>query len=397
MKLDTRKNLPRLYKGQGWPTREQELLLNTSLFSGDEALESWNKWTDLIDVNRIDQASYRLLPLAVHNLEKEGVKDPFLTRFRGLKKKTWYKNQILFKTLKDVLLLFHKNRIRTMVIKGAALIPLYFKDLSIRPQNDVDILIRPEHVSSAFRILKKSGWDIKGRPKKGIKKETLFVRPAATFEKGTISSIDLHWHAVKECVYPESDHGFWKNAQSMKIDGINTSVMSPSDQLYLTCIHASRHQANWEPLSSVTWIADCVYILRGSFHEIDFHRILDQAQKHNLVLPLRIAFDYLNQKFDGVLPSEFMNQLKKTKISAIEYHELRTRQKSSPFTGPFILKWHTYLRSIRKEKDLNFFLKIWGFSKFLQTLYEIPTVLLLPLSLAFKGAKKVKIRLMDHD
>jgi len=397
MKPDNRKNFHRVYKGKGWPTREQELLLNASLFSGEEALKSWKKWTDLIDVHRIDQASYRLLPLAVHNLEKEGIKDPFLTRFRGLKKKTWYKNQILFKTLKDVLLLFHKNNIRTMVIKGAALIPLYFKDLSIRPQNDVDILILPEQVSSASRILKKAGWDIKGRPKKGIKKETLFVRPAATFEKGTISSIDLHWHAVKECVYPESDHGFWENARPMKIDEIDTSVMSPSDQLYLTCIHASRHQANWEPLLSVIWISDCVYILRESYNEIDFHRILDQAQKHNLVLPLRIAFDYLNQEFDAAFPPEFMNHLKKARISAIEYNELRTRQKASHFTGPFILKWHTYLRSIRKEKNLNCFLKIWGFSKFLQTLYEIPTVFLLPASLVFKGLKKVKMRLMNND
>jgi len=397
MKLDNRKNFPRLCKGKGWPATEQELLLNASLFSGEEAIRSWKRWTGLIDVHRIDQASCRLLPLAVHNLEKEGIKDPFLTRFRGLKKKTWYKNQILFKTLKDVLLLFHKNRIRTMVIKGAALIPLYFKDLSIRPQNDVDILIRPEWVSSASRILKKSGWDIKGKPKKGIKKETLIVRPAATFEKGAISCIDLHWHAVKECVYPEADHGFWKHARSMKIAGINASVMSPSDQLYLTCIHASRHQANWEPLPSVTWITDCVYILRGSYNEIDFHRILDQAQKHNLVLPLRIAFDYLNQKFDGSFPSEFMNQLKKTKISAVEYNEFRTRQKASRFTGPFILKWYTYLRSIRKEKNLNCFLKIWGFLKFLKTLYEIPTVFLLPVSLVFKVLKKVKMRLMNNN
>lgn len=397
MKLNNRKYLLGLHKGRGWPTAEQDLLINASLSSGEEALESWKRWTGLIDVNRIDQASYRLVPLAVHNLEKEGIKDPFLTRFRGLKKKTWYKNQILFKTLKEVLLLFHKNRISTMVIKGAALIPLYFKDLSIRPQNDVDILIRPERVPSASRILKKSGWNIKGKPKKGIKKEALVVRPAATFEKGTISSIDLHWHAVKECIYPEADHGFWNHARSMKIDGIDASVMSPTDQLYLTCIHASRHQANWEPLPSVTWITDCVYILRGSYNEIDFQRILDQAQKHNLVLPLRIAFDYLNQKFDGTFPSKFMNRLKKTKISAIEYNELRARQKASHFTGPFILRWYTYLRSIRKEKNLNYFLKLWGFSKFLQTFYEIPTVFLLPVSLVFKGAKKVKMRLMNND
>ncbi len=396
MKLNNGKYLLALNKGRGWPNAEQELLLNASVFSGEEALESWKRWTNLIDVNKIDQGSYRLLPLAVHNLEKEGIKDPFLTRFRGLKKKTWYKNQILFKTLKDVLLLFHKNGISTMVLKGAALIPLYFKDLSIRPQNDVDILIRPESVSLASRILKNSGWKIKGKPKKGIKKETLDVRSAISFEKGTISSVDLHWHAVKDCVYPEADHDFWKHARSMKRDGFDSSVMSPTDQLYLTCIHASNHQVKWEPLPSITWITDCVYILRESHNEIEFHRMLDQAHKHNLVLPLRIALDYLNKKYDVTLPAEFMNRLKKTKISGIEYNELRTRQKASRFTGPFIFKWYTYLRSIRKKKNLNIFSKIWGFLKFLQAHYEITSVFLLPSSFLYKGAKKVKMRLMNN-
>jgi hypothetical protein len=397
MKLNNGNTLLGLHKGRGWPSREQKLLLNASLLSGEEALKSWKRWTDLIDVNKIDQDSYRLLPLAVHNLKKEGIKDPFLKRFGGLKKKTWYKNQILFKTLKDILLLFHKNRIRTIVLKGAALIPLYFKDLSIRPQNDVDILIRPESVSLASRMLENSGWKIKGRPKKGLKEETLDVRSAVTFEKGTISSIDLHWHAVKECIYPEADYDFWKYARPMKINGIDTAVMSPTDQFYLTCIHASRHQVKWEPLPTVSWIADCIYILRGSHNEIDFNRMLAQAQKHNLVFPLWIALEYLNQEYIGTSPSVFMNQFRKTKISPFEYKEIRTRQMASPFIGPFILKWYVYRRSIRKEKNLNYVVKIWGFLKFLQRHYELPSVSLLPVSLLLKGAKKVRMWLLSND
>jgi len=87
----------------------------------------------------------------------------------------WFKNQILFKNLKEVLISFHNQGIKTMVLKGAALISLYFNNLSIRPQNDVDLLILPESVSRACDILKTSGWNIKGRPKKGIIKLSLLL------------------------------------------------------------------------------------------------------------------------------------------------------------------------------------------------------------------------------
>lgn len=379
------------YKGKCWPTRDQELLLKASLFSGEKALNSWNKWTNLVDFNTIDQASYRLLPLAVHNLEKEGINDSFLKKFRGLKKKTWFKNQILFKTLKDVLISFHAHNIKTMVLKGAALIPLYFEDMSIRPLNDVDILIPQESVLLASKILISSGWRIKVSPKKGIKKEFLNVRDSICFKNNTVSSVDLHWHAVKECIYPGADHNFWEHARSINIDGVDTHVMSPTDQLYLTCVHALRHQAQWEPLSLITWITDCLYILRRSHNEIDFNRMLDQAQMHNLVLSLRISLNYLNQKYKAALPTEFIYQLRKSEISTIEYNEFMIRQNCSYFTGPFRLRWCAYLRSIQEEKPLSFFSKIWGFIKYLKAQHRLPSVLLLPVSILSKRIKKLRI------
>jgi hypothetical protein len=377
------------YKGKGWPTREQELLLKAALFSGETALNSWEKWITLTDFNKIDSDSYRLLPLAVHNLEEKGMNDPFLDRFRGLKKKTWFKNQILFKSLRDILISFHSHGIKTIVLKGSALIPLYFNDLSIRPQNDVDILIPTDSVLLAVSALEDLGWKIKGRPKKRLKKEILNVRDSISFEKGKISALDLHWHAVRECVYPEADLIFWKYARLIKINGLNAYVMSPTEQLYQTCIHAFRHQARWEPCSYLTWISDCIYIMRESYHEIDFNRLLEHAQKHNLILPLRIGLNYLNKKYDAPLPTEFIHDLNKTKVSIIEYKEFKARKNLSGFTGPFILTWYVYLRSIR-NKGLNFFSKIWGFVKYLKKYFGLPSEFLIPVIYVFKVIQKLK-------
>jgi len=381
------------YTGKCWPSKKQQLLLDASLFSGEKPLNSWRKWTGSIDLNEIDPGSYRLLPLAVHNLVREGVNDPFIRKFKGLKKKTWLKNQILLKTLKDVLTLFHNHGIKTMVLKGAALIPLYFKDLSIRPQNDVDILVYPESALTAVKILNDSGWRIKGKFKRKITKETLNVRNSLNFENGTVSSVDLHWHALAECIDPGADRDFWKHAQSLEIDGIKTHVMSHEDQLYLTCVHALRHQPQWEPLSSVNWIADCMYILRESVHKIDFNRMRDQARSHSLILPLRISMNYLRQQYAAAIPLGFIRRLRDTAITRIEYNEFMIRQKSSLITGPFLLRCCTYLRSIRKEKSLSFFNKIWRFTEFHKAHAGVPSAGLLPVLLFCRGIKRIKTQL----
>ncbi|HYA13731.1 MAG TPA: hypothetical protein VEF33_05270, partial [Syntrophales bacterium] len=58
------------------PTAQQEALLRASLLQGEEALMAWDYWKSNTDMNRIDQGSYRLLPLLYRNLSLHGVKDP---------------------------------------------------------------------------------------------------------------------------------------------------------------------------------------------------------------------------------------------------------------------------------------------------------------------------------
>lgn len=368
-----------------WPSRQQELLLKAGLQSGKEAYESWKEWTSQVSPNNIDPGSYRVLPLAVGNLESMGMKDPVLSRFKGLRRKTWYKNQLLFHSLKRVLASFREEGIQAMLLKGTALNFLYYKDFSLRPQNDVDILIPPESVSTAFRILTASGWKIDGTLRKGIRRENLNVHNACHFGNGMAAWIDLHWHAVRECVYPGADRDYWKYAHPLKIDGEEAYVMSPEDLIYCSCIHAVTHSAGWSTLSSVNWVADVMFILKRSDGEIDFQRMVEHAQNHNMVLPLRRGMRYLRQTFKVLLPDEFMRRLEEAPVSLLEYKEDRIRENSSRFLGPFVIRWYYYLRCTQGDGSSSLFSKIYGFMKYLKVQYRLNSILWMPFKLFFKG------------
>src|SRR3990172_6475884 len=108
--------------GSMFPTRAQELLLRAALLQGEPARHAWQHWRMQVNLEQEwDAGTYRLLPLVYHNLRALGVDDPLMSKLRGIYRREWYKNQMLFHTIAEVLRLFHAAGIETMILKGSAL------------------------------------------------------------------------------------------------------------------------------------------------------------------------------------------------------------------------------------------------------------------------------------
>src|SRR5262245_53419620 len=116
--------------GGAWPAREQTLLLDAALLPFDAAWSAWQAWKTAVDFeNGLDRGSYRLLPLVYRNLSRPGLEDPLLGRLKGVYRLTWYKNQFLFRTLAEVLRRLDAAGVPALVLKGASLTTLYYRDL----------------------------------------------------------------------------------------------------------------------------------------------------------------------------------------------------------------------------------------------------------------------------
>jgi hypothetical protein len=140
-------------------TPNQELLLKAALFSGNDALEAWRKWRDAADwEGHLEHGSFRLLPLLYNNLHKHGVNDSAMGKLKGIYRQAWSKNQILFHEIAKIVEYLQNAGIKTMLLKGASLSLLYYKNNGARPITDMGILVPLKKARMSMDVLKEGGW-----------------------------------------------------------------------------------------------------------------------------------------------------------------------------------------------------------------------------------------------
>jgi hypothetical protein len=124
------------------PTARQELLLRAALLPTAEAGAAWSEWAAGPAMDNLDEGSYRLLPLVYRNLKAQRIQHRLMGTLKGLYRRAWCENQLLFHRTVGVLESLRKAGIPTLLLKGAALALEYYKDLGARPMSDLDFWCR---------------------------------------------------------------------------------------------------------------------------------------------------------------------------------------------------------------------------------------------------------------
>jgi len=366
--------------GGCWPTQEQRLLLRASLLRGQGATKAWQEWRSRADIQILDRGSLRLLPLLYRNLRTHGVDDPLMDRFKGFYRFTWYKNQMLFQTMGNLLVPFRQAGIQTLLFKGAALILLYYRDLGLRPMDDFDVLVPTDRAFEAIHLLQRLGW----RPMRaGGRFRRVPDRPQAPlfslthgkpFGNGAGRKVDLHWHLLHECTGANADDDFWAAAAATQFQNTSVYVMNPTDELLNVCIHG----AKWDILPPLRWVADAMKILETSNSSLDWNRLIAQVERRRLALPLRAALHYLRDELDAPVPPETLkglDQIRATKLEQIDFGVVTHPRRP---IGPIRRLCHYYLNYLRQFDGaapgrprfgfLNYLKHRWG----LRHLWELP-------------------------
>jgi hypothetical protein len=302
------------------PTPTQELLLRAALLSGAEAASAWSQWRACADLDHLDPGCFRLLPLLHHNLKAQGISDPLMNKLKGIHRMTWCKNQDLLERFALLLNALHEERIGTMVLKGAAVTLLHYRDHGLRPMQDLDILVRPEAVPAAIALLEQLGWKPQRALPRGGRASFFGTIHSISFADAAGHECDLHWHVLTECCYPRADDDFWEASASLEMHGTRTRALCPADQLLHVCVHGAR----WNAVVPIRWVADAMVILRTS-PDLDWHRLVAQARERRIVLPLRETLQYLRDLLHVPLPAGAMEELASLPVRLVERVEYRAR------------------------------------------------------------------------
>lgn len=349
-----------------FPNTAQELLLKAALMDGTAARDAWQHWRGMVDFEtEVDGGSLRLLPLVYQNLLCLKVEDPLMLRLKGIYRKSWSNNHLLFRKTAQVLGLLHANRIPTMVLKGIPLTLMVYRNHAVRPMYDMDIMVPAFAAKQALDVLTGDGWSV--RSPHLLSFSLKFGRSIELDDK-TGHELDLHWHPVFESHAGGVQADFWDRAVELVVSGETTRTLCPSDQLFHTLVHGLR--CNDDP--PIRWVADAVGIIGAEDQPVDWQRLLEYTAKYRVTLQVRQALAYLKENFGCPVPEAVQKSLDAVKpgwAERIVYRHARSAGDiaADNFRGRALAVYVGHIRQSEKRNllslHLDFFRYVYHLSR----------------------------------
>jgi Uncharacterised nucleotidyltransferase len=288
-------------RGRGLPTESQELLLKAALMDGASALDAWQQWQLVDSVQSTDVDSGRLLPLVCRNLLALAPEDPELQHLRRVRRYWWVTNHARTVAAGRAISALTEAGIDTMVLKGAAVAYRHYRDLGVRPMNDVDLLVRPGLARVAGEALLAAGWTQQLPTELGV---LLCATHGTAFLDRMDLGIDLHWYAMWS---PAVEDDFWLASEPVTVGRVPTLAPCAADLLLQACVHGI-----WSGGPRVRWVADAVTIIRST-PELDWDRVVERARAREITLPLVDALRYLSDRLAVPVPAPVLGALDRTR------------------------------------------------------------------------------------
>jgi hypothetical protein len=352
------------------------LLLEAAVLPPELAVPAWEKLRTGGGPRSAVPAAQRLLPQLYGNLLDAGVDDAGLAVPRVAYRKTWARNRILLRELATILDAFRDAGIDTLVLKGAALIALAYGDHGRRPTTDVDVLVPHDLAVAAMRLLESRGW----RSSLGSPEALVEVRHADEFVDARGRRLDLHWSVLKETCGKSANDDFWLASIPLELDGAPTRALCPADQLLHVCVHGSQSG----PVQPLGWIADSVVLLRAQGDALDWERLLEQARRRRLIVPLREALGTLDVVWAGAVPHDVLDALAREQTTRFDRLEHRIKRRRRPLLGSLPVLWFDYRRLARGQGAPP-----GGFPSYLQRTFRVRTLRLLPVTIVVLAVRRI--------
>jgi hypothetical protein len=338
------------------PSAEQLLVLHAALDPAPAAAAAWQRWREVVEFDDVDHGSTRLLPLVYRNLGAKAFDAEVAGRLKGLYRRSWSHNQLIFKRAAEAIAVLEREGIETLVTKGASLALLSYGDVGVRPMDDVDVLVPIERTAAAIEALSGAGWS----PAHEEPLDWTEVHHSLDFASTDSGHVDLHWFSLWQ---PASDKELWRASVSLELAGAATRAPCPADQLLLACVHGTP----WSPLPPFRWIADAVTVIRAGGERLDWDRFAAEAERRRLTVATAAALAYLREEFDAEVPGTVLRQLRAAPASRHERAAFRAACRPDSPLRTLRMAWDRYRRlcdldtgAPRPDGFTGFACRFWG-------------------------------------
>ncbi len=297
-------------------------LCSQTVLRGDQSARIHEVCTGMIRWDAVLRAAERnaVLPLLSRSLETAAgdmLPPNVLDEIARKKRARTFQTMRLCGELTKLINAFNSESIRVLSFKGPTLATLAYENIALRPFGDLDLLVSPDDVVRAARLLHCLGfpaWSQADEKNLAGECESTFIRP------GDNLCVDLHW-ALSRDGLPLSIpfDTLWSKAQDVLIGGIGVPTLPMDDLCLYLCLHGTKHL--WERLS---WVCDIAELVRAQ-PQLDLERLLKRADSLGYGRMFLLAMELAHSILGLPLPQTVAAQASSDRVVQRMVMRLRTQ------------------------------------------------------------------------
>jgi hypothetical protein len=223
-----------------------------------------------------------------------------LSQFRDHSLSSASRSLVMTEELLSLLELFKAEEILAIPYKGPVLAASLYKDLAVRPFNDLDILVKRKDLSKALDLMTSLGY----QPHFQLTRTQVAAFLKSKYEfplthRNGWLTVELKWNLVEDFFsFPLDQEGLWKRLQPIPLNGKEVLTFSPEDLLIILCMHGATHL--W---ASLIWICDIAQLI--DFHkDLHWESVLRHARTLRSERMLYLSLSLSARLLSGSLPEE---------------------------------------------------------------------------------------------
>jgi len=199
--------------------------------------------------------------------------------------------------LRQVLAALNIAQIPVIVLRGLALSSVLYKEPYMRPQSDIDLMFRPEHVLQAKQAL----WDTGFRPDSVY--ADMFVRGEIQLD---VHSEPLGIERIKawQHLTPLRAEHFFECSETGEMLGERALLLQSRINLPYLCFHAMKHS-----FERLLWLYDIALLSQKIEEQGQWHEVLAAIEAYKLQRPCFYALSYVVEHLNGSVPHEILDAI----------------------------------------------------------------------------------------
>lgn len=256
-------------------------------------------------------------------------------------KKDYYlnatKNALIFMELGKVLEALKKAGLQVIVLKGAPLAEVVYKNLALRPMLDVDLLVKKKdllRIDKQLKIL--DYWPLDRSIDDGDFSPTYLTTRDYRSSSVNSPSFHIHWHFVNSSIPNESYikhirmEDIWQDAEKTHIANVETLAMSPHHLI----IHLSEHALRvTHSLSKLSFFCDIHEVINFYKERLDWNQLIEESQKFNLNRLVYLSLYFSFNFFGTYVPEDVLLRLRPERFSLGEKIFMNSVSNNRRFSG----------------------------------------------------------------